>query len=109
MSEQVYTHAVWRVRPGCGAEFIEAWGALSDCFSSLPAQPLWGTLIRSVTDPTLFVSFGPWPSAESVQAMRADPLSQVALDRLRRLCVEATPGSFEIVRHIQVRDTRDER
>ena len=29
--------------------------------------------MRSVEDPALFYSFGPWRSLEDIQAMRADP------------------------------------
>ncbi|HEX8903352.1 MAG TPA: antibiotic biosynthesis monooxygenase [Longimicrobiaceae bacterium] len=73
MEEQVYTHALWRVKPGQEEEFVAAWRALSDAFVALPARPLWGTLIRSLADPSVFYSFGPWRSAGDVQAMRADP------------------------------------
>jgi len=102
MSALVFTHAVWRVRPGNEESFVAAWSQLGQRFSMLPQQPYWGTLIRSLVDPSLFVSFGPWPSAEAVQAMREDAVSQEALERLRALCDEATPGPYEVVRHVQV-------
>ncbi len=102
MEGQVYTHALWRVRPGEEKAFISAWSALSEAFSSLAAQPLWGTLLRSGTDPTVFYSFGPWRSSTDVQAMRADPAAQEALNRVRSHCTEATPELCELVKHVQL-------
>ncbi len=101
----VYTHARWRVQPGEEEAFIAAWNALADAFSALPAQPLWGSLLRSATDPQLFYSFGPWPSAADVEAMRADPAAQQALEQVRSHCLEAEPGMYTLVRHVQVQGT----
>lgn len=97
-----FTHAEWQVKPGNETEFIEAWRALSDVFSSLERPPLWGSLLRSRTDPTVFYSFGPWSSADDVAAMRADPAAQSALQAVISLCESATPGSFELVAHVVV-------
>lgn len=102
MEEQVYTHALWRVRPGEEEAFAAAWTDLAGAFSALPAQPLWGTLVRSTTEPSLFYSFGPWRSASDVQAMRSDPDARKAMDRVRSHCVEATPEMCMLVRHIQL-------
>ena len=100
--QQVYTHALWRVRPGEEEAFAAAWSELADAFSALPARPLWGTLLRSTTEPSVFYSFGPWRSASDVQAMRADPAAQKAMERVRSHCVEATPEPCTLVRHVQL-------
>jgi heme-degrading monooxygenase HmoA len=102
MEGAFYTHAMWRVRPGEEEAFVRAWSELADAFAALPGRPLWGTLIRSAADPALFYSFGPWRSAEDVAAMRADPAAQQALERVRSHCVEATPGPYELVRHVDL-------
>jgi hypothetical protein len=41
-----------------------------------------GTLLRSVEDPRRVYSFGPWPSAEAIASMRADPGTPAAIGRL---------------------------
>lgn len=98
MSETICTLAVWRVEQGSEAAFVAAWKALGVTFSRLSEPPVGsGTLIRSVTEPTLFYSFGAWPSLEAVQAMREDAQAQARIERLRELCTEATPGSFRLV------------
>jgi hypothetical protein len=98
MPETIYTLGVWRVKPESESEFIMAWKALGVIFSQLPAPPIGkGTLIQSLNEPSLFYSFGPWPSEEAVQAMRQDPQAQAGIDRLRELCTEAIPGSFRLV------------
>lgn len=99
MSEAVYTLGAWRVKPGQEADFIAAWQDLGAVFQRLPQPPPagQGTLVQSLTEPTLFYSFGPWRQMADIQAMRADPEAQAALARLRALCVEAAPGSFQVV------------
>ncbi len=102
MSEQAFTLAMYRVKPGQEDAFISAWNGLADTFSSLPTPPLWGTLIRHRTDRTLFYSFGPWRSAEHVRAMRESREAGEAFGRLHELCVELTPGDYEVVTHVDV-------
>ena len=97
-----FTHAEWRVQPGREEEFIAAWRALSDVFAELPARPLWGTLLRSEREPSLFYSFGPWASEADIGAMRADPATQSAIARVAALCERATPGTYRQVAHVTV-------
>lgn len=102
MTDQAYTLAMYRVRAGEEAAFLEAWDALAATFSSLPDPPLWGTLLRHRSDRTLFYSFGPWRSAAHVQAMRENAEAGEAFARLRPLCEELTPGDYELIRHVDV-------
>lgn len=98
-----YTLATWRVRDGENEAFVEAWRAVGEVFSNLPGErPAWGTLVQSLDDEQLYVSFGPWPSAEAIAAMRADPDAQAGLKRLMDLCDQATPGGFRLVEHVEV-------
>ena len=102
MEQQVYTHALWRVKPGNEDAFIEAWTTLAETFSTLDQPPLWGTLLRSTTEPNVFYSFGPWRSATDVEQMRNSAVAQGALSELRQLCEEATPGMYHVIKHIEV-------
>ena len=98
-----YTHAEWRVPPGREGDFIEAWKALSASFASLSARPLWGTLLASESDPTLFYSFGPWASVTDIEAMRADPAARAAIERVAAICARSTPGTYKVVAHVDLR------
>jgi quinol monooxygenase YgiN len=98
-----YTHAEWRVTPGREEEFVAAWRALGEAFSALERPPIWGTLLQSETEPTVFYSFGPWVSSEDVAAMRADPIAQAAMKRVIALCESARPGLYRLVAHVDVR------
>jgi heme-degrading monooxygenase HmoA len=101
---KAYTLATYHVTPGKEEEFIKAWHDLAKTFSALPASPYWGTLIRSITDRSLFHSFGPWESAEDVAAMRSQPVTAAAFRAIAEVCDEVTPGDYEIVTHVKVRD-----
>jgi hypothetical protein len=72
MEEIFYTHALWWVKSG-HEEFIVAWKALADAFSHLPTPSRHGTLIQSLTDPTLFYSFGLWDRLGDIEGMRQNP------------------------------------
>ena len=98
MPATIYTLGVWHIKPEHEADFITAWKTLGVIFSQLPSPPTGkGTLIQSVTDPTLFYSFGPWQSLEDVQSMRQNPQAQAGINRLLELCTDAVPGSFRLV------------
>lgn len=100
MPEIYYTHAMWKVKEGKEEEFVRAWEALGYVFTALPNASKHGTLIQSVTDPTLFYSFGPWESLEAISAMRSDPQAQLAIRAVVDLCEQATPGNYRVVRQI---------
>jgi heme-degrading monooxygenase HmoA len=93
-----YTLALWRVKEGREEEFVEAWkDVLGDFFYGLPNPPGPGTLIRSVEDPQLFHSFGPWKSLDDIRQMRSDPRTPEMIGKLAALCEEAKPGTFQVV------------
>jgi hypothetical protein len=100
----IYTHAEWRVIPGRESEFVRAWRQLARAFASLAARPLWGTLLQSTENPSLFYSFGPWASEADVLAMRADPEALEAIGRVTALCEQARPGAYRLVAHVTLRD-----
>ena len=102
MSSTPYTLAMWKVKPGQQQEFVAAWTDLSAVFADLPEPPIEGTLLQSTADPHLYYSFGPWRSIEDISAMRGDPNALAAIERLRALCEEATPGSYQLVKHVTV-------
>ena len=95
--DKYYTLGYWLVREGAEEEFVREWQALGAFFLSLPDPPGTGTLIRSLDDPHLFYSFGPWPSLEAVQKMRAHPDGPAWIARLTALCDEARPGGYRLV------------
>ncbi|MFP5370354.1 MAG: hypothetical protein ACLGI3_06355 [Actinomycetes bacterium] len=94
MADQPYTLARWRVAPGREDAFVAAWRGLAAVFLALKAPPRWGTLLRSVDDPRLFDSFGPWPSVETIAAMRAHAAAAGAIGRLEALCEGAELGTY---------------
>jgi heme-degrading monooxygenase HmoA len=97
MRAMAYTLAMWRVKKGYEKEFIRRWKEeLGEHFRQMSADT-HGTLIRSVDDPTLFYSFGPWKSQRELKKVRADPKTQHLMGRVLELCDEARPGVFELV------------
>ena len=102
MEEVIYSHALWRVKPGREAEFIKAWRELANVFQNLPARPMGGTLIQSLVDSSLFYSFGPWKSLSDIVEMRRDPRAQEAFQKITELCIEASPSTYRMIADIQL-------
>jgi hypothetical protein len=100
MQDVVYTLGVWKVQAGREAEFVAAWKELGEIFGELQHPPGTGTLIQSLSDPTLFYSFGPWTRLQDVEEMRNNPRAQAGVQRLIALCTEATPGTFRLVAEV---------
>ncbi len=100
MVDSLYTHTKWSVQPGRAEAFMAAWSELANAFLSLPEFPIWGTLLRSDEDPHLFYSFGPWRRVTDIEAMRAHPVVLVAYAHLQSLCLEMSPGAYQVVRHV---------
>ena len=100
---KAYTLATYHVSPGREDEFVRRWNELAATFSSLPDPPYWGALIRSLAEPTLFCSFGPWEEARHVEAMRASPDAGEAFRQLHELCTELVAGDYELVTRVEVR------
>jgi hypothetical protein len=100
MSDIYYTSAMWRVKPGNEAAFIDAWQALGDVFLTLPNPAGTGYLLQSEADPMLFYSFGSWHSKDDSAAMRADQTAAAALKHLFDLCDEATPGTYRLAAQV---------
>ena len=97
MAEGYYTLASWRVKPGQEDAFVALWrDELAAHFRRLDPSAT-GTLVRSLEDPHLFYSFGPWASLEAMQAVRSDPGTAAVLARLAALCDEARPGPYRVV------------
>ena len=104
--EHDFTLARWDVHPGREDDFIDAWERLAETFSALDEPPLWGTLLRSTTEPSLFYSFGPWRDRAHIAAMREDPRAQAGFKEIADLCTAMSPGSYELVRHVTVPEPR---
>lgn len=101
MDTGFYTLARWKVIPGMEEQFIQAWKDMGEVFLNLPRPAAGrGTLIQSVSDPTLFYSFGPWDDIEEIDAMRADPTAREAIKKVTDLCEEATPGSYQVIAEV---------
>jgi hypothetical protein len=96
MTDQPYTLARWQVRPGEADAFIAAWDELAAFFLSLKAPPHWGTLLRCAEDPNRFYSFGPWPSMETIAAMRGHPGTPDAIGKLTALCEASELGVYMV-------------
>jgi hypothetical protein len=99
--DEYYTLGVWRAKEGREDDLVERWKEIGEAFNALPTPPGTGTLIRSIDDPGLFYSFGPWPSLEAIHEMRAFEPAREAIARMQEVCEEARPGTFRLVATVE--------
>ncbi len=93
--EPIYSYANWRAKTGHEKQFVDAWKKIPKVFATLETPPVGiGHLYQSEADSTLFHSFGPWPSFESLEKMRANERVQAAIGEAAALCTAAAPGAF---------------
>jgi heme-degrading monooxygenase HmoA len=92
---QLYTCGTWTVVPGREDDFVAAWSDLARWTSEAISGSGWATLLQHHEKPNVFVSFGPWDSAEAVEAWRASPGFQERIGRIRALLEDFEPGLFE--------------
>lgn len=95
----VYTLGVWRVKPGEEEAFVAAWDALGQ-WTLERGFDTHGTLVRDRDDPTRFVSFGPWRSAEDAERWRSDPGFAEHFAALERHLDSFEPGTYDVVMRI---------
>ncbi len=96
-SGQLYTAGLWTVKPGKEAEFIRAWEEFARWTGEHQPGAAVGTLVQDIARPQRFLSFGPWESAEHIDAWRATPEFKAFAAQARELCDDFQPGTYKLV------------
>ena len=97
---QLYTSGRWTVVPGQEEEFVAAWRELAEWTSAEIPGSTWATLLQHQEKGKLFVSFGPWESAEAIAAWRASAGFQERIERVRAMLEDFEPGVFDCRAHV---------
>jgi heme-degrading monooxygenase HmoA len=96
---QLYTHGRWVVKEGQQERFQAAWQELAEWTNAEISGAVGGEarLLQDLDDPTLFFSFGPWDSLQSIQSWRADSGFQERVRRIRDLLESFEPHTLQMV------------
>jgi heme-degrading monooxygenase HmoA len=92
---QLYTSGKWTVVTGREEEFVAAWSELAEWTSAEIPGSSWATLLQHRDKPNVFLSFGPWESAEAIAAWRKSPGFQQRVGRIRGMLEDFEPGVFD--------------
>jgi heme-degrading monooxygenase HmoA len=92
----VYTMGSWMPNPGREEDFVAAWSEFAAWASS---QPGAGTLrlVRNLTAPERFVSFGDWKAIAAVRAWKGSPEFKERMARVLQHVSEFNPTELELV------------
>lgn len=95
MSTHVLTGR-WQVRDGKEDEFTSSWEAIAVLSEVEDPERSAARLLQSTEDPLLFVGLWEFPSAEAIDAWRANAAVQDRLAALDPLLERAETGVFEV-------------
>lgn len=92
--DELYTSGRWTVVAGREDEFIAAWEDLARWTEEQVAGAGWASLLQDTEQANRFLSFGPWESAEAIEAWRASEGFQERVGRIRALLEGFEPGIY---------------
>ena len=87
---------IWVVAEERQSAFIEAWSVFA-MWASNQAGAATLRLGRDTTDPTRFVSFGPWESADQVRAWKRHAELRDRIARVQQLVDSFHPSELDLV------------
>jgi heme-degrading monooxygenase HmoA len=93
---EVWTHGTWTTKPGRADEFVAAWNDLAQ-WTAAGYPGAQGTLLRDREHENVFVSVGPWPDLETVQAWRASDGFRERVGRIQELLESFEPRTLDPV------------
>ncbi len=85
MSDEVFTHGRWTVKPGREDEFVVAWSEFAEWTRKNIPGAQWAVLLRDQQQRSVFLSLGPWESPAAVEAWRASEGFRTRVGRIREL------------------------
>jgi len=97
MTVSVFTAGLWVTKPGCEDEFAARWREMADWTRREISPEARGTLLRDRDRPNRFMSVGPWPSLEAINAWRAHPGFAERVSKMRDLLEEFSPMTLDDV------------
>jgi heme-degrading monooxygenase HmoA len=93
---QVYTSALWTVKPGQEDAFVAAWNDFADWAKGQPGAGRFG-LGRDVEDDRCFMSFAPWEDFDDLLNWRQSDEYAAHVDRLRQYVERFRPSTYELI------------
>ncbi len=96
----IYTLGLWRVKAGHEDPFVAAWRSLADR-TKVDFPEASATLLRDQDDPRLFVSSGPWASAERVAEWRSSAAFTESVSAIREHLDSFEPHTMDLTVDIE--------
>ena len=97
---QLYTVGTWTAKPGKEADFISAWVEFARWTAENQPGAAHAYILQDLAHPQRFLTFGPWESAERIDAWRATPEFKTFGVQIRELCDDFQPGTFNLVAQV---------
>lgn len=93
----IFSLGIWTVKPGKEQEFIRAWDDFARWTSENMAGAGSAVLVKDLTDPQKFFSFGPWRDLKDTESWRRTPEFMKSFSIFRELCSDIRPHTLECV------------
>ena len=92
----IYTTGAWTPNPGREGAFVEAWSEFAAWASSMPGAGLL-RLVRDMTEPEHFTSFGEWETVDDVRAWKTSPEFRERMAHVLQHVGSFRPSELELV------------
>jgi heme-degrading monooxygenase HmoA len=93
---RIYTSGTWTPNPGSEEAFVDAWTQFASWASSMPGAGRL-QLVRDITEPERFVSFGEWESLDEVRAWKSSPEFRERMARVLQHVDDFRPAELALV------------
>ncbi len=96
MTGQSYSSGEWSVRAGSEEEFVDRWTMFIEWSLDNAEGAASFVLVRSMEEPSKFLSLGAWENQEAQEAWRKMPRMQELLGQCRELCEEFETHTYTL-------------
>lgn len=95
-----YTSGIWLVKKGNEAAFIALWKEFAQWTSKNQPGATSAILTQDSTNPSRFISFGPWKDETFIQKWREQPKFGEFIQKARVLCESIQPAILKPVAQV---------
>jgi heme-degrading monooxygenase HmoA len=92
----LYTCGTWTVVAGREDDFAAAWQDLAEWTLAEIPGARWAQLVQDTEKPSVFLSFGPWESADAIAAWRESAGFQERVGRIRQMLEGFEPATYRL-------------
>lgn len=94
--KEIFTHGIWKVKPGKQTEFVKEWASFASWSNDQFEDLGKAYLLADRSDSLRFVSFGPWYDEEIISQWRETERFTEFVGKVSELCDDFKPYTLDV-------------